>query len=267
MNAIDNSVLLQISILLSITMVLTAGFLKIRWPTLFCRVNAFGSLIPVIYGVIPGFALSCLMMIAHPATLRACLLTACFCVVGFLDDIYGTSEYRGIRGHLTALLKGVITTGLIKLVASPLLSAVFAISVFRLSNWVTYLYIVMIAASSNLFNLLDLRPGRSQGFAIIILLGILVVTPSPLAIGIVLILAITIIPDARARVMMGDSGAIAIGCGVALVVIASSNITLCISYTGLSILVNLLAEKYSIGKLIASNPFLNKLDGLFGRRV
>jgi UDP-N-acetylmuramyl pentapeptide phosphotransferase/UDP-N-acetylglucosamine-1-phosphate transferase len=81
-----------------------------------------------------------------------------------------------------------------------------------------------------------------------------------------MILAVTIVPDARAQVMMGDAGAIAIGCAVALVIIASSNITLSVTYTLAAVFLNLLAERYSLGKLIADNAVLSKLDGLMGRR-
>jgi len=125
----------------------------------------------------------------------------------------------------------------------------------------------MIAASSNVFNLLDLRPGRSQGFAIVTLLAVLPVYHSSLITWAVLLLLLTIIPDARAKVMMGDAGALAIGSAVALVIIASSNITLSVAYTVFAIFLNLLAERYSLGKLIADNAVLSKLDGLMGRRA
>ena len=88
----------------------------------------------------------------------------------------------------------------------------------------------------------------------------------PVAVGSLLVLLITIIPDARAKVMMGDSGAIAIGTGVALVVIASSNILVAVAYTVAAVTLNVVAEKYSLGKLISQNIVLNKIDGLLGRR-
>ena len=116
------------------------------------------------------------------------------------------------------------------------------------------------------FNLLDLRPGRSQGFAVITLLILLPFVQLPVAVGSLLVLLITIIPDARAKVMMGDSGAIAIGTGVALVVIASSNILVAVAYTLAAVTLNVVAEKYSLGKLISQNIVLNKIDGLLGRR-
>ena len=207
------------------------------------------------------------MLIGRPSSFAACLLIVGFCLIGFLDDTFGSGAYRGIRGHLTALRKGIVTTGLIKLLASPVMAATYAFVTYGTANWLSYLYITMIAASSNVFNLLDLRPGRSQGFAIVTLLAILPVFHSSLTLGAILIIAVTIIPDARAKVMMGDAGAIAIGCAIALVIIASSNITLSVTYTLVAVFLNLLAERFSLGKLIAGNGVLSKLDGLMGRRI
>ncbi len=47
-----------------------------------------------------------------------------FCLVGLLDDIAGTGEERGLRGHLTALLRdGRMTTGGLKLLAGGAIAA------------------------------------------------------------------------------------------------------------------------------------------------
>ena len=240
--------------------------LKVNWSKRFLRTNAFGAIIPVTFGVVPAFGLSMVMVVTHPVPFYAAVLILGFSFVGYLDDMYGTSAYRGIRGHLSALRNGVVTTGLVKLVASPLMAGIFAMLLYGFQNWLAYLTVIMIAASSNAFNLLDLRPGRSQGCAIITLLILLPFVPASIALGSIFVLLITIIPDARAKVMMGDSGAIAIGTGVALVVIASSNIWLAVVYTLVTVTLNLVAEKYSLGKLISQNIILNKIDRLLGRR-
>ena len=240
--------------------------LKVNWSKRFLRTNAFGAMIPVTFGLVPAFGLSMVMVVAHPVALYAAVLILGFSFVGYLDDVYGTSAYRGIRGHLSALRNGVVTSGLVKLVASPLMAGMFSFSMYGFQNWLAYLTVIMIAASSNAFNLLDLRPGRSQGFAIITLLILLPFVPPSIALGSILVLFITIIPDARAKVMMGDSGAIAIGAAVALVVVASSNIWLAVLYTLVTVTLNLVAEKYSLGKLISQNIVLNKVDRLLGKR-
>lgn len=266
MNVSANPELLKLIVLLSITALMTVVMSRFQWPSRFCRVNAFGNSIPITFGLVPALALSLLMLIGHPSSIAACMLTVGFSIVGFLDDTFGTAAFRGIRGHLSALRKGIVTTGLVKLLASPVMAAVYVFVTNGPGNYLSYLYITMIAASSNAFNLLDLRPGRSQGFAIVTLLALLFVFHSSIVIGAILILLVTIIPDARAKVMMGDTGAIAIGCALALVVIASSNITLAFSYTAIAVFLNLIAEKYSLGKIIAGNALLCRLDGLMGRR-
>lgn len=250
-----------------ITALVSYLILKVNWSKRFLRTNAFGAIIPITFGVAPALGLSMVMVVAHPAALYAAVLILGFSFVGYLDDVYGTSAYRGIRGHLSALRNGVVTTGLVKLVVSPLLAGMFSFLMYGLQNWMAYLTVIMIAASSNTFNLLDLRPGRSQGFAVITLLILLPFVPSSLAFGSILVLLITIIPDARARVMMGDAGAIAIGTGVALVVVASSNIWLAFLYTVVTVTLNVVAEKYSLGKLISENIVLNKIDRLLGQRL
>lgn len=266
MNASASSEVLKLVLLLCMAALFTVVMPRLQWPTRFCRVNAFGTSIPVTFGLVPALALSSLMLFGHPSSIAACLLILGFCLIGFLDDTFGSGAYRGIRGHLNALRKRIVTTGLIKLLASPVMAATYAFVTYGTDNWLSYLYITMIAASSNVFNLLDLRPGRSQGFAILTLLAILPIFHTSLILGAIMILAVTIVPDARAKVMMGDAGAIAIGCAVALVVIASSNITLSVTYTLAAVFLNLLAERYSLGKLIAHNAVLSKLDGLMGRR-
>ena len=250
-----------------ITALVSYLILKVNWSKRFLRTNAFGAIIPITFGVAPALGLSMVMVVAHPGALYAAVLILGFSFVGYLDDVYGTSAYRGIRGHLSALRNGVVTTGLVKLVVSPLLAGMFSFLMYGLQNWMAYLTVIMIAASSNTFNLLDLRPGRSQGFAIITLLILLPFVPPSIALGSILVLLITIIPDARAKVMMGDAGAIAIGTGVALVVVASSNIWLAVVYTVVTVILNVVAEKYSLGKLISENIVLNKIDRLLGQRL
>lgn len=266
MNAFVNSTGLQIAVLCVFAVVTTVSFLQINWQERYLRTNAYGAKIPYCFGVVPAILLTLDLSLFYPIVQKSCLVVIGFSIIGLLDDILGTSEYRGLRGHLRALRSGKITTGFVKLVASPMLAGMFAVSAYGFTSWMTYLSIITVAATSNLFNLLDLRPGRSQGFGIVTLVVLLLFYRSPLVLGGILVLLVTIIPDSRAIVMMGDSGAIAIGAAIGLMFIASSNITLIIGYTVIAVLLNLLAEKYSLGKLISDSAFLSKVDRCFGRR-
>ena len=97
-----------------------------------------------------------------PARSRAALATAAAGAAAFggYDDIAGSGDRRGFRGHLGALAHGEVTTGAVKLggigvtgVAAAALTGGPAVDVAINS--------ALIAGSANLLNLFDLRPGRA----------------------------------------------------------------------------------------------------------
>ena len=93
---------------------------------------------------------------------RAALLTAAAGAGAFggYDDLAGSGDRRGFRGHLGALAQGEVTTGAVKiggigatgLAASALLGG-SALDVAVNAG--------LIAGGANLLNLFDLRPGRA----------------------------------------------------------------------------------------------------------
>jgi UDP-N-acetylmuramyl pentapeptide phosphotransferase/UDP-N-acetylglucosamine-1-phosphate transferase len=78
---------------------------------------------------------------------------------GLLDDLFGQTHARGLRGHARALRSGVVTTGMAKLVA--LLGLGVALAPAQDSARRRVLAGATIAGAANLVNLLDLRPGRA----------------------------------------------------------------------------------------------------------
>ncbi|WP_376739915.1 acyl-CoA dehydrogenase family protein, partial [Nocardiopsis dassonvillei] len=84
---------------------------------------------------------------------------------GVYDDLAGSSRARGLRGHLGALAGGRITTGMVKM-AGIGATGVAAARLLRRSPLDTVLDGALIAASANLLNLFDLRPGRAARRAI-----------------------------------------------------------------------------------------------------
>ena len=97
-----------------------------------------------------------------PARSRAALAAAAAGAAAFggYDDIAGSGDRRGFRGHLGALAHGEVTTGAVKLggigvtgVAAAALTGGPAVDVAINS--------ALIAGSANLLNLFDLRPGRA----------------------------------------------------------------------------------------------------------
>jgi UDP-GlcNAc:undecaprenyl-phosphate/decaprenyl-phosphate GlcNAc-1-phosphate transferase len=85
--------------------------------------------------------------------------------LGFLDDSLGRGEAvatpRGWRGHWTALRGGSLSTGAIKAVGALALAA-YVVSGRGLESWRYLADIALLVLTTNLFNLLDLRPGRAE---------------------------------------------------------------------------------------------------------
>ena len=84
-----------------------------------------------------------------------------FGLLGLLDDLTGDTSTTGYRGHLTALLRGEVTTGALKIIGGgvvALASTAMAVD-GRGLGWVL-VDAALVALAANLANLFDRRPGR-----------------------------------------------------------------------------------------------------------
>ena len=85
--------------------------------------------------------------------------------LGFLDDSLGRGEApgtpRGWRGHARALREGRLSTGAIKAIGALALAA-YVVSGRGLESWRYLADVALLVLATNLFNLLDLRPGRAE---------------------------------------------------------------------------------------------------------
>jgi UDP-GlcNAc:undecaprenyl-phosphate/decaprenyl-phosphate GlcNAc-1-phosphate transferase len=85
--------------------------------------------------------------------------------LGFLDDALGQGEAaatpRGWRGHAVALREGRLSTGAIKAIGAVALAA-YVVSGQGLESWRYAADVVLLVLTTNLGNLLDLRPGRAE---------------------------------------------------------------------------------------------------------
>jgi hypothetical protein len=143
---------------------------------------------------------------------------------GGYDDLAGNAGSRGFRGHVGALRKGEITTGVVKLAgigATGLAAALLAGSDDRRGSRhpspaaaVSDIVINagLIAGGANLVNLFDLRPGRAIKFALVAG-GLLAPSGRARAASAVpLAAAVALLPeDLGERAMLGDAGANALG--------------------------------------------------------
>lgn len=148
-------------------------------------------------------------------------------LLGLLDDMLGRGGAedapRGWRGHAGAVLGGRLSTGAIKAAGAFGLAALAVSGLGR--EWPGYLAdLALLLLTTNLFNLLDLRPGRVEKTLVLLLAAVCIgaATTYPLEllgllIGPVLVgAALTL----RERAMLGDAGANLAGAiaGVTLVV-------------------------------------------------
>ncbi len=148
-------------------------------------------------------------------------------LLGLLDDALGrggaADAPRGWRGHARSVLSGGFSTGALK-AAGALALAAYAVS-GRGREGIDYLAdLALLLLATNLFNLLDLRPGRvEKGFALLLAglcLGAWTSQPLELLgifIGPVLVVAAFTL---RERAMLGDTGSNLVGAlaGISLLV-------------------------------------------------
>jgi UDP-GlcNAc:undecaprenyl-phosphate/decaprenyl-phosphate GlcNAc-1-phosphate transferase len=204
-----------------------------------------------------------------------------FGLLGFVDDLLGDGSSRGFGGHLAALRSGVLTTGSLKLVGGGVVAVYLALgaAVISESRWQLIVDAALIALAANLANLFDRAPGRVTKVAILVAIPLVIATPAtfdqaggrfahpPVATVFVVGAAVgLLVPELRERLMLGDTGANAIGAslGVAAVMGLSPDARTGIAITLL--VLNLASERVSFSRVIAATPGLRHLDEL-GRRT
>ena len=189
--------------------------------------------------------------------------------LGFLDDALGQGEAaatpRGWRGHGRALREGSLSTGAIKAIGALALAA-YVVSGHGLESWRYLADVALLILTTNLGNLLDLRPGRAEkGLALLgagLCLGAWTLAPvellgifaGPVLLGGWLTL--------RERAMLGDTGSNLIGAvaGVWLLTILGPDGRLIA--LGVVAALTIYGELRSISATIDSVPPLRWLDSL-----
>jgi UDP-N-acetylmuramyl pentapeptide phosphotransferase/UDP-N-acetylglucosamine-1-phosphate transferase len=187
-------------------------------------------------------------------------------LLGLLDDLVGSdSPARGWRGHAREAAAGGLSTGAIKAVGSLGL-ALYALSGSGSDAGEYLLAVAVLVLATNLFNLLDLRPGRSA--KALVLLGLALslgaMDADPLwTVGLFLGPILVLLPlDLRELGMLGDTGSNAIGA------VAGLWLVLTLSVTGQAIALAVMAaltiygEFRSIAAVIDRTPGLRHLDSL-----
>ena len=189
--------------------------------------------------------------------------------LGFLDDSLGRGEGanapRGWRGHAGALRAGSLSTGAVKALGALALAA-YVVSGQGLESWRYLADVALLILATNLFNLLDLRPGRAEkGLALLgagLCLGAWTLAPLKLLgifAGPVLVGAWFTL---RERAMLGDTGSNLIGAIAGIWMLSTLGSDARLIALAVVAGMTIYGELRSISATIESIPPLRWLDSL-----
>ncbi|MCR6689801.1 hypothetical protein [Cellulomonas sp.] len=209
------------------------------------------------------------------------LATGAGAAFGIVDDLGEDLEDRrkGLRGHLGALAHGKVTTGGLKVLgigAGAVLAAAVATPVTHPDGrrrgavgWSADVLAsgALIAASANLVNLLDLRPGRALKATV------LVTAPLALLPGRGGVAASAVVGAASAAAdqdlaetdMLGDGGANALGAALGTALVLSGSRAVRLAALAAAVGLTVASEKVSFTSVIEATPVLRDIDR-WGRR-
>jgi hypothetical protein len=245
----------------------------------------------VVFGTLAHSSVLPILTLAGPLALVAFAM-------GVVDDAYGSGEDRGFKGHLRALAQGRLTTGGLKLVGIGAASVVVGFIVAQFALWAEIAhggaprdYLIRgatalvaaaaIALTSNLVNLLDLRPGRApKGYTLLAVLGSistgLLLSPrvsgatlAQRALSAAVLAIFTLGPvvavwryDLGGRGMLGDAGANSMGVVAGLLIVAGLPWWGTLGYFAVVLALNLVSERVSFSSVIERTAPLRWLDML-----
>ncbi len=192
-------------------------------------------------------------------------------VFGLIDDLGEKpgDRAKGLKGHLQELRQGRLTTGALKVFGIGASGGVAALLLTpRRESCAGYLAdaavnTVVIAGTANVFNLLDLRPGRAlkTAAAVAALSSSLAPSTSGAALG---ASAALLRGDLAERDMLGDCGANALGAAIGAGFTSAGRRTRILLALGV-VTLTMASERVSFSQVISENPVLHALDRL-GRR-
>ncbi|MDO4925403.1 MAG: hypothetical protein Q3980_07040 [Turicibacter sp.] len=188
----------------------------------------------------------------------------CMFFAGILDDIIGNRDVSGLKGHFKSLFKGRLTTGGFKALFGGFVGLIISVAI---SKNITDIIVntLIIALSTNLMNLFDLRPGRAIKAYLVIMITIFVTLT-----GYIKILPLLILPnviayfnyDLKAKAMMGDTGSNVLGISIGILIAFGYTLNVRLGWLVFLILIHIFTEKFSLTKIIEKNKVLNFIDRL-----
>jgi UDP-N-acetylmuramyl pentapeptide phosphotransferase/UDP-N-acetylglucosamine-1-phosphate transferase len=224
-------------------------------------------------GSVVGVVVTAANPYADPLALPAVVAVVCAGALGALDDLAGDSCSKGLRGHVSALREGRLTTGVVKILGLAATGLLTAVLVDRrrdgrpaaspAATVATVAAGAVVAGMANLVNLLDLRPGRALKAVLMPALvsaatgrlDATVASAGGAAVG-------CLSDDLAGRSMLGDTGANAAGAILGCALIGRTALRGRVASLAVLAALTLASEKVSFTRVIESTPVLRELDAL-----
>ena len=236
------------------------------------RKNYAGDLIPTAAGIsliaviiINYFSAALVVDNFRVEILSALVVVLGVGLLGLMDDLLGTRDTTGLKGHLTMLLKGKLTTGGLKALGGGGLA--FGFSLLFSHNVAELLVNTgLVALFTNALNLTDLRPGRAAKVFLMLGSVFIAIVAIQLSPSIVLLLPVygavlAFLPfDLKGQVMMGDTGSNVLGITLGMVSVWVLPISWRLVVLGCLILLHVYTEKFSLTETIKRVAFLRWID-------
>ena len=237
------------------------------------RENYRGDMIPVGLGLvfIPTLVINSIILIysnivPEKIIMIYMLLFASIAMsfVGIIDDSLGNRGVTGLIGHFKALFKGSLTTGAFKALLGGFVGLTLAVT---LSKSIPNIIVatLVVALSTNMMNLFDLRPGRAIK-AYVILAIIIFLASAKFNREVMMLIVPAVLAyfyfDLRALTMMGDAGSNDLGVSIGVFIVSSFDLPVQLVSLVLLVAIHVLTEKFSLTKIIENNKFLNYVDKL-----
>jgi UDP-GlcNAc:undecaprenyl-phosphate GlcNAc-1-phosphate transferase len=176
------------------------------------------------------------------------------------DDLQA-ERHRGVVAQLRLLAKGRVTSGTLKMAAAIVAGLVWVLAT-RAPLARAAVGVPLIAGCTNLWNLLDVSPGRSGKFFLAAAVPMMALRRSTLIAAGIGAVAGILWSDLEERAMLGDAGANVLGLVAGIGLFDQLGLTGLWVALGAVVVVHVLSETVTLSRIIRAVPPLRWFDDL-----
>jgi len=230
--------------------------------------NHRGRPVPRVLGIaLAGWLAAGLLVFARwldTEQMGAAVGAALVFAAGLVDDLAPVGP-RGLRNHLRSLASGHMTTGILKLVVT-IGSAVLGVALLDRGTGVDRLAaVILVAGTTNVWNGLDVRPGRALKAFILSTLLLVLLDAARMSLVVAVLFPAAVVAlwiDLRERAMLGDAGGNMLGFSMGMALAASLPTPALWPSALVAVALNVTAETVTFSRVIEATPPLRWFDRL-----